>query len=324
MSSWPDRDGRSVLATQPELRPPGNRRHGKAGKAAGKKLLPAAALGLTCLAALAALDWFAVHTVRGRILDGRSLRGAQLTDSGATRAVEQVLDVVSVSSILAAVGVVVGVALVRRRWTLGMAAMVLLAGANITTQLLKHIVLSRPSLGPTEPAAATANSLPSGHVTVVFSVAVALVLVLPAALRVPAATAGVLLTLTTGIATMTAGWHRASDAIAACLVVGLWAAAVLPAAQNRGSAPPGPTAGGQTRSLITAAAVLLTGGALLAGALLVAAPTSPHTAVLLAAYAAGGLLTGGTAAPVMTVVLRLRRHPTSASPRPVDGPSATW
>ncbi len=282
--------------------------------------MPAAALGLTCLAALVALDWFAVHTVRGRVLDGRSLRGAQLTGSRSTRAVEQVLDVVSVSSILAAVGVVLGVALVRRRRTLGVAAVVLLAGANITTQLLKHIVLSRPSLGLIEPAAATANSLPSGHVTVVFSVAVALVLVLPAALRVPAATAGVLLTLATSIATMTAGWHRASDAIAACLVVGLWTAAVLPAIQTRDGASARPAAGGGTRSL----AALLACGALLAGALLIAAPTSRNTAVLLAAYAAGGLLTGSTAAAVMAAVLCLGRHAAGPARRPADETSGTW
>ncbi len=68
------------------------------------------------------------------------------------------------------------------------------------------------------------NSLPSGHATVTASVAVALVLVLPAAVRGIAALAGAGVTTVVGVATVSADWHRPSDVVAALLVVGAWAA----------------------------------------------------------------------------------------------------
>lgn len=179
---------------------------GQAGTAHGPRAVISrtVAFAVACLTALVVVDWWAVHTVRGRLLDARSLRGALLTGPTTTHALDQVLDVVSVTSLLAAVAVVLAIALVRLHGALGLAAVALLIGANTTTELLKHVVLSRPYLRLVEPAAATANSLPSGHVTVAFSVAVALVLVLPPALCGAAIAAGVAFTLAMSIATMTA------------------------------------------------------------------------------------------------------------------------
>ena len=68
------------------------------------------------------------------------------------------------------------------------------------------------------------NSLPSGHTTVAASVAVALVLVLPPKARAFAAVVGAAYAAVAGVATLSAGWHRPSDAVAAFLVVGVWAA----------------------------------------------------------------------------------------------------
>ncbi len=55
--------------------------------------------------------------------------------------------------------------------------------------------------------------------------AVALILVLPRQVRVAGAFLGVGYAAAAGVATLSAGWHRPSDAIAAYLLVGAWAAA---------------------------------------------------------------------------------------------------
>ena len=179
------------------------------------------------VAALAALDWAAVHTVPGRLVDGRSLRGALLTESRAASLLERVLDLISVTALLCAVCGILLVALVRQRREAGLAALAVLAGANVTTQVLKQWLLVRPDLGLDERTPATLNSLPSGHVTVALSVVVAVVLVAPARARSAAAAVGLGFTTAVTMAVMSSGWHRASDAVAACLVVGVWAALVL-------------------------------------------------------------------------------------------------
>lgn len=132
-----------------------------------------------------------VHTTRGRLLDGASFRGAGHAPSRVTKALERLLDIVSASSLLAAIGVIALIALLRLRRDLAAAAVALILGSNLTSQVLKHWVFSRPDLGIYETTPATLNSMPSGHSTVAFSVAVALVLVLPPAVRPLAAAGGV-------------------------------------------------------------------------------------------------------------------------------------
>ena len=132
-----------------------------------------------------------MHTVPGRLVDGRSLRGALLTESPAAALLERVLDLISVNALLVAVAGILAIALVRGRWAAGLGALAVLASANVSTQVLKQAILVRADLGLDERTPATLNSLPSGHVTVAVSAVVALVLVLPARLRGPFAVAGV-------------------------------------------------------------------------------------------------------------------------------------
>ena len=125
------------------------------------------------------------------------------------------------------------IALARRRPDLAIASAVLVAGANVTTQALKYGLVDRPDFGYS-----TLNTLPSGHVTVVTSVMVGLLLVLPASWRpvlVPVAT---LLGTTAGVATLVVAWHRPSDIIAAYLVVMAWAGAVVIGLAAAGRAGP--------------------------------------------------------------------------------------
>jgi len=83
-------------------------------------------------------------------------------------------------------------------------------------------LLTRPDLGLREITPATHNSLPSGHTTAVSSVVVALLVVTPARGRPLVAVTGGAAAVVTALATMSAGWHRAGDSIAAFRVVGAW------------------------------------------------------------------------------------------------------
>ncbi len=163
-----------------------------------------------------------VRTVRGRLFGDASLRGALLTRSAMANGVDSILNAVSVASLLAAVAVVATVALVRLERVRGLAAIGLLVGANLSTLLLKSYLLDRPDLGLREVSPATLNSLPSGHATAVFSAFAALLFVVPTAWRYPTSLIGLVTAITTALATMSAGWHRAGDSMAAFLLVGVW------------------------------------------------------------------------------------------------------
>lgn len=166
-----------------------------------------------------------VDTVRGQWLDAAALQGNSIGQGHIEELVDTVLNAMTVLSIAAATLAIAFIALARGRILLAGAAILLVAGANLTTQLLKY-GLERPELGVDLARAGAGNSLPSGHTTVAASVAVALVLVLPPALRGAAALVGAGYAGLAGIATLSAGWHRPSDAVAAMLVVGAWAALV--------------------------------------------------------------------------------------------------
>lgn len=173
--------------------------------------------------ALALLWHYAVRTRTGQLLDTIALTGTTIGRRRIEEPISAVLDAVSVLSLLAATATIGFIALLRRRIALAIMATGLIAGANVTTQLLKY-GLYRPDLGVDPERAAVGNTLPSGHATVAVSVAVALVMVLPARVRGWAAVAGAGYAALAGVATLSAGWHRPSDAAASMLVAGAWAA----------------------------------------------------------------------------------------------------
>ncbi|MEH0824532.1 MULTISPECIES: phosphatase PAP2 family protein [unclassified Micromonospora] len=180
-------------------------------------------LALAQAAALVVVWRFAVHTGTGQWLDTVALTGNRIGQDRIDGPVDRILNAMSVVSLLAATAVIGFIALIRGRKGLAVAATLLIAGANVTTQLLKY-VLDRPALGIDPERDAVGNSLPSGHSTIAASVALALVLVLPPKVRPLGAFLGVAYAASAGVATLSAGWHRPSDAVAAFLVVGVWAA----------------------------------------------------------------------------------------------------
>lgn len=174
---------------------------------------------------------------------------------------EHVLDVVSVGFIAGAIVLAVVLAALRRRWAIAGQAVLLVAGANLTTRILKQGVLDRPRLGDDPPYA---NTLPSGHTTAAASVCAALLLVAPARARPAVVVVGVFWTALTGGSTLAGQWHRPSDVVAALMVVLGWAAlaGALHPQEEPGPAPRG------TRTVVWALVTVgVTTGAAAAGAL---------------------------------------------------------
>ncbi len=126
---------------------------------------------------------------------------------------------VSIGAVLAVSVVCVVLAILRGRVRLAVTALVVIAGANVTTQLLKEVVLERSQLDVIAP-----NSLPSGHTTVVAGAVGAMLLVSPWALRPLVVVAGAFAVMLTGASTVVAGWHRPADIVAALAVCLAWTA----------------------------------------------------------------------------------------------------
>jgi membrane-associated phospholipid phosphatase len=105
-----------------------------------------------------------------------------------------------------------GVALLRRRPWSAVAIVGIILGANVTTELLKHVLTApRPS------------SWPSGHATAAMSLALASVLAAPARLRPAVAALGALLAIAVGYSVIARGMHYPSDVVGGFLVAGMWA-----------------------------------------------------------------------------------------------------
>ncbi|KAB1935887.1 phosphatase PAP2 family protein [Micromonospora sp. ALFpr18c] len=180
-------------------------------------------LALVQAAAFLAVWRVAVHTGIGQWVDTVALTGNRIGQDRIDGPVDRILNAMSVVSLLAATAVIGFIALIRGRIALAITATLLIAGANVSSQLLKY-GLNRPDYGLDPERAAVGNSLPSGHTAVAASVAVALVLVLPRKVRAVGAFLGAGYAAVAGVATLSAGWHRPSDAVAAYLLVGVWAA----------------------------------------------------------------------------------------------------
>jgi hypothetical protein len=228
------------------------------------------AVGMTWLtvvfgAGFAATYWFFVRTAVGQRLDNAALVGKSVVPEEFVADAWSILDTISVTSLVAAGSAMAAIALIRRRPWLAASAAMIIVGSNLTTQVLKRIVLTRPEL--VEGGIKAYNTLPSGHATVALSVTAAIMVVVPYRHRALAGGAAVIYATAVGVATVTAGWHRPSDAIAAWFVVGAWTAAVcaqLIAVRGTAVGPGRPGLSAEILLWIGAAGLLL--GAVLLGA----------------------------------------------------------
>ncbi len=164
-----------------------------------------------------------VLTRGGQLVETIALASNTLGAARIGKPVNSVLDAISIVAVVIVMAVVSFIALIRKRFALAVTSVVLIGGANLSAELLKRFLV-RPNLGIDEARAAAGNSFPSGHTAIAASAAVAFVLVLPPRLRGIGAVVASLYAAVVGIATLSAGWHRPSDAVAAFLLVGVWAA----------------------------------------------------------------------------------------------------
>jgi membrane-associated phospholipid phosphatase len=182
-----------------------------------------------CAVALGFLTLLALGVAAGRHVDVRLfLRLAEDEPSGDTLA-DAIASLGDPLPMLALLVVACLIALLRGRPRGALAAVLVVVGANVTTQVLK-VLLAHPRVklaisgDPFEP-----NTFPSGHTTAAASIAVAYAFVVPTALRNLTLTLGAAFALAVGSSVVVIGWHYPSDVLGAYLVVACWGFAVLAA-----------------------------------------------------------------------------------------------
>ena len=178
-----------------------------------------------CLSLTAFISYGVLSTSYGQVIDTILMEGMMRSARQYAGFSTLITGLVSVP-VLVGIGVLVAiVAAARRRATLAGRALGAVVGANVTTQILKDYVLTRPSLGVTT---GVVNSLPSGHATVAVTLSLALIVVAPQWFRGPSAWIGWAWTSLMSVSVMMEGWHRPSDVITAALIAGAWALALSP------------------------------------------------------------------------------------------------
>lgn len=158
---------------------------------------------------------FFVHGYMGQLLDEQARVGAQF--AAASRFADALDAVPLVSAGVVVLAVVIG--LLRRQVLATVVALAVVAASNLTTQLLKHELLSRPDNGATGD---WHNSFPSGHTTVAASAVFALFLVCAPRVRPFIAALGAVVLIAIGALLVGNQWHRPSDVVGGILVVAIF------------------------------------------------------------------------------------------------------
>lgn len=168
----------------------------------------------------------AVGTASGQRMDQLILSGAQGHEGRLSQYAEVAVGMVSVPVMAGLLGVAVILVLVRRQLSLLLPLLVLVVCANLTTQVVKRVLVAREVLGPD--IEITPNSFPSGHTTLAATAMIAVVLASGRA-RVALAPLGAAWTAAAGVGTLVLGWHRPSDVIGAIVIAAAWTFLVLAA-----------------------------------------------------------------------------------------------
>lgn len=183
-----------------------------------------------CVLALVALTLLAYASDGFQSLDTRLLaRGLDHRAGETVRSASFFAHLADPLPLLAMLAAVCALALLRGRPLDAAGAVAIVAGANVTTQLLK-VVLAHPRfqvvLGPHNLGAV---AFPSGHATAAASIAIAFTLASPYWLRPLAALLGVGLYAAVGTSIVILGWHYPSDVVGGGLVASAWGFATVAA-----------------------------------------------------------------------------------------------
>jgi membrane-associated phospholipid phosphatase len=180
--------------------------------------------GAAAFAAVAAAVWaVALRTSAGSRLDQSLLegflglggpRGHGLADRFARLA-----DPAPMALFAAALAVL---ALVRRRPLMAFTTLAVLAGAGVTTQVLKRVTAEPRAIESLPAAHVAPESWPSGHATAAMAVALCLIAVAPPRWRPHAAAVGGAFALGVGGSVLVLGWHLPSDVLGGYCVAAAW------------------------------------------------------------------------------------------------------
>ncbi|WP_127507408.1 phosphatase PAP2 family protein [Actinoplanes solisilvae] len=187
-----------------------------------RHLLTPIAIALLATAAAGALYQFFVRTALGQRVDTEAMRGADVHHVRVVEVLDRTLNGTTLVSLVLVCLFAAVFGVLRKRLDLAIGATLLVLGANATTRLLKTY-LDRPDLD----GSGMPNSFPSGHTTAAVSVAFAVILVLPQALRGMVALIGFAYVTVIAVATVWAEWHRPSDTAAALAVTLAWSAVAV-------------------------------------------------------------------------------------------------
>lgn len=177
-----------------------------------------------CALAVAGLARLSVGTASGQRLDQLVFSGAKGHEGRLSHYAQLAVETVSFPVIGTLLVLTVVLVLLRRRPGLLLQIGVLVLGANLTTQVIKRVLVTREVLGPD--IEITPNSFPSGHTTLAATAMIALVLA-GGRFRVVLAPLGAVWTAAAGIGTLVVGWHRPSDVIGAIAVAAAWTFLIL-------------------------------------------------------------------------------------------------
>lgn len=176
------------------------------------------ALGATAL--FVGVYLFFVRSYVGQVIDEQSFAGANAWKGDLIEFAHSFLNALPVAAVVIGAIMALVIVIVRRNWLVFAIAAGAAIAANVSTQVLKYSVLSRPAKGVDT---GLANSLPSGHTAVAASAALLVFLVTAPRYRPLAAVLGSIFTIAAGASTLVEQWHRPSDVIAGMLVVAFWA-----------------------------------------------------------------------------------------------------
>jgi len=213
---------------------------------------------------LVALWYVFIRTNDGRRFENFVWDSRRVMAPRIRRTQNDVLNLVTVSTLALALVVVLVLGWLRRTWFVAVTVCAAVVGASFTTQVLKRVVINRPpTLG--ELARISTNSFPSGHATICTVVALgALLMTGQHWRRLALVLAAVWVTFQcTGV--VTSGWHRPSDTLAGYAVALAWMAAavwVLATAGQVRPERPRPLTTARTRTLVMGVAGVSVAGLL--------------------------------------------------------------
>ena len=119
------------------------------------------------------------------------------------------------------------IGLARRRPLDALAALVVVAGANVTTQLLKALLAHPRAQVLLGGSGAHQIAFPSGHPTAAFSIGIAYAFVLPRYLLPLTLTLAAAFGAAVGCSVVVIAWHYPSDALGGFLVASAWGFAAM-------------------------------------------------------------------------------------------------